>query len=326
MVDIISPLNIKNKIIKNRVVAGPTEKMGLLYSDGIMGDDSIREYEEVARTDVGLIICQSLMISQEDFQNRPMELPCAYDEKHVPYLKRMVDSVHENSTCFIAQLAPPPQDQSDTTEELEVIRDNYINAAHICFKAGFDGVEIHGAHRFFLNLLTSPKTNHRTDKYKDGLIFVREIVDGIKEFVDDDFILSYRMGACFDWGKDVQTAQKLEKIGFDLIDVSFGIAESYPSGIPSGYEYSEITFAASQIIKAVNIPVIAVWEITTLNSGNYLIMNNQADLVAYARSFLADNKFFEKSKENMNYSPCHGCVTCNWYIHPSKCPSRIKNK
>lgn len=107
--------------------------------------------------------------------------------------------------------------------------------------------------------------------------------------------------------------KQLKKWAFDLLNVSVGVQEDTLQGIPADYEYTPMTYAASLLKKYVNIPVIAAWGIETLNRGDRLIRDGSADLAAYAKSFLADPEFVLKSKINMDYKPCFGCRSCQWY-------------
>lgn len=66
MTDIFTPLQIKGKTLKNRIVMGAAERVGFTYEDGLMGEDVIQEYEALAQNNIGLMITQSLVISPED--------------------------------------------------------------------------------------------------------------------------------------------------------------------------------------------------------------------------------------------------------------------
>jgi 2,4-dienoyl-CoA reductase-like NADH-dependent reductase (Old Yellow Enzyme family) len=185
-------------------------------------------------------------------------------------------------------------------------------------------VEIHGAHDVTLNHILSPRTNRRTDRYSDGLTLVNEAVEAIRAEVGEDLILSFRMGCCFDWEKDIATAKRIEAMGFDLLNVSVGVQEGYAPGIPSDYDYTPMTYAASLLKQHVGIPVIAAWGIDTLRRGEQLIQKGEADLVAYGKSFLADPGFVTRSMGNPDYSPCVHCRACRWYSDGAKCPGRMR--
>ena len=211
MSNIFSSYQIKKVMFKNRIVMAPMVRFGFPCSDGIMGDVLIREYLEYCDQEIGLLISQSLSISASD---DPMARSAgtsggagAYSKRHIPYLQQLADRCHRCGSRFFVQLGKGGYDflafdskdvNTLTIADLERIRDDFINAAYICFCAGADGVELHGAHGFFLNMMTSAEANRRSDKYGGDLYgrltFAREIVGGIQKFADDHFILSYRMG------------------------------------------------------------------------------------------------------------------------------------
>lgn len=325
MSDLFSSLNIKGKRLKNRIVVAPTERVGLTYTDSIMGADVIHEYEMLAENNAGLIMTQSLVVAPEDAAAVGFPLPGIWKETQITPLKRIVEAAHQNGALLIAQLGVArPYSPRWTTAEVERLREDLIAGALRCAAAGADGVEIHGAHDVTLNHILSPRTNRRTDRYSDGLTLVNEAVEAIRAEVGEDLILSFRMGCCFDWEKDIATAKRIEAMGFDLLNVSVGVQEGYAPGIPSDYDYTPMTYAASLLKQHVGIPVIAAWGIDTLRRGEQLIQKGEADLVAYGKSFLADPGFVTRSMGNPDYSPCVHCRACRWYSDGAKCPGRMR--
>lgn len=162
MSNIFSSYQIKKVMFKNRIVMAPMVRFGFPCSDGIMGDVLIREYLEYCDQEIGLLISQSLSISASD---DPMARSAgtsggagAYSKRHIPYLQQLADRCHRCGSRFFVQLGKGGYDflafdskdvNTLTIADLERIRDDFINAAYICFCAGADGVELHGAHGFF---------------------------------------------------------------------------------------------------------------------------------------------------------------------------------
>ncbi|WP_315119745.1 tRNA-dihydrouridine synthase [uncultured Clostridium sp.] len=178
-------------------------------------------------------------------------------------------------------------------------------------------------------MFASPIANKREDKYggelRSRLLLVENIVKDIKEFTDDDFIISYRMGWNDDLNLDIKTAQALESIGLESLHISSGIPNDRKIEIMDDFKFNDIVYTATQIKSHVNIPIIAVNDIQTLNRGNSLLENNLCDFVAYGRPFLADGAFMERSLHDYNYKPCFGCKNCRWFIDGKKCPGQIKS-
>ena len=343
MSNLFSSYQIKSVKFKNRIVMAPMVRFGFPCRDGIMGDELIREYLGYCDQEIGLLISQSLRISPSDDPRARSAGTSggagAYSERHIPYLRLIADRCHMCGSRFFVQLGKGGYDFSAsgskdvnalTTADLEQIRDDFIHAAYLCFCAGADGVELHGAHGFFLNMMASSGANRRSDKYGGDLYgrmrLVREIADGIRKFANDDFILSHRLGWTHSPEEDIAAAQALENIGIEMLHVSHGIPETRVFHLPVDYAYSSIVYAGSSIRPHVHIPVITVWGIDTLARGDVLVRDALCDFAAYGRAFLADPSFVLRSAENMNYRPCLGCKTCRWLTDGRKCPARIMRK
>lgn len=336
MADIFSPIQIKNVHFNNRIVMAPMVRFGFSSHAGIMGAELLQEYLKRADKGIGLMISQVLGISPECTISGGAG---AWSEKHIGYLSQIAEASHKNGTRFFAQLGlfgyayhekTTKNVNALTTQDLIKIRNEFIHAAQICKKAGLDGIELHGAHTFFLNMMASAYSNKRTDIYGGDLIgrlnLVKEITEGIKEFAGDDFIVSYRMG----WGDiletDIKTAQALEKLGIDMLHVSHGIPEDREVELPPDYRYSNIVYTGCYVKPHVQIPVITVWDLKTLARGNQLIRNNSCDFAAYGRPFLADEAFVKHSMGNMDYKPCLECRNCLWFTDGRKCPGQKLSK
>ena len=327
MTDIYTPLEIKGKALKNRIVLGPAERVGytFTYDDAIMGEEVIKEYITLAENNIGLIIFQSMVVSQKSIDYTGWPMPGAFKRENLEPLKRIGEAARKNGSTFIVQLGSGyPYSNSWTTEEMDEFLHQFLVGVKLCIDAGVDGIEIHGCHDLTLGQIVDPYKNRRTDKYSNGLDFVREIIKFTRNNAPDDFIISYRMGCSFDWDADIRQAKSIEALGIDILNVSYGAIRQYPSGIPAKYEYSEMTYAASLLKKYVDIPVIAGIGIDTIRRGDKLIQDGGADLVAYAKPFLADPLFATRSLDDPDYSPCLGCRMCWWGSDGSKCPGRIR--
>lgn len=336
MSNIFSPLQVKGVHFTNRIVMAPMVRFGFSCKNGIMGEKLLQEYLERADKDIGLMISQVLCVSPDA---KTAGGAGAYSEDHIGYLHKMAEAGHRNGSCFFAQLGMPGYAFYDnfmkdvnslTTQDLIKIRDKFIHAAEICKKAGLDGIEMHGAHTFFLNMMSSVCSNRRQDIYGGDLFgrltLAKEIIEGIKSFAGDNFIVSYRMGWCDSLDTDVQTAQVLEKIGIDMLHVSTGIPEDRKLELPQSFEYNDVVYTGCHVKKHVGVPIIVVNDIKTLGRGNKLIENGCCDFAAYGKPFLADGAFVKHSIGNMDYKPCFECGNCQWFTNGEKCPARLLPK
>lgn len=336
MANIMDPIGVKNVDFKNRAVMAPMVIFGLTSENGVMEPELVDHYLKRADTGIGLMISQALSVSPDEKISGGAG---AYSDSHINYLSKIKDACHQNDTRFFAQLAYPGfsyyNDNSKdvnqlTKEDLGKIRDEFINGAKVCKKAGLDGIEMHGAHTFFLNMMASPQSNKREDEYggdiNGRLFLLKEIVAGIKDFSGDDFIVSYRMGWNDNLDLDIKTAKAIEDIGIDMLHVSSGIPGDRNLNIPEDFHYNEVVYTGCQIKKHVNIPVIVVNDIRTINRGKYLLENDLCDFAAYGRPFLADENFMSQSAVDPDYDPCLRCKQCQWFENIDKCPGQIKVK
>lgn len=336
MSNIFSPIKVKNVNFINRIVMAPMVRFGFKCSDGVMGGELLKDYLERSDKEIGLIISQVLSVSNEkDIAGGAG----AYTDKHVKYLNKIAESYHKNNTRFFAQLGLPDfsfyDDKSKdvnklTKQEIIKIKEWFINSARVCKKAGLDGIELHGAHTFFLNMMASSYSNKRQDSYGGDLIgrlnLAKEIIEEVKGFAGDEFIISYRMGWDDDLNTDIQTAKYLENIGVDMIHVSTGIPENRRLQIPKKFEYNDVVYTGCNVKENLNIPVIVVNDIKTINRGNTLVENNYSDFVAYGKPFLADSDFVKKSRKDMNYKSCFECNKCKWFSNGNMCPAQVMAK
>lgn len=345
MSDLFSGYIIKDKVIKNRVVMPPMVCFGWSDKTGHVSEKHIAHYEARAKGGVGLIILEATCVNP-DGRLSPDQLGLWSDD-FVDGLKRLVDICHGYGAKILVQIhhagARTHKDVSDillsssdyslegrkaramTLEEIEGIQNDFVKAAIRAEKAGFDGVELHGAHGYLISQFVSPLVNKRTDKYggelSDRLRFPLEIIRMIKEQTGEKFILGYRMGGNepgLEEGKLI--AGELESHGVDLLHVSGGISSGVLPEVPAGFPCNWIVYCGTEIKKVVNIPVIVVNGIKKPDEARFLLENNLADFTAIGRSLLVDPEWANKARDKVNADPCLQCSKCRWFVDGSKCP------
>lgn len=328
---ILEPISIKNVQFQNRVVMAPMVPFGMpQLPTGVMSDTMLLHYIDRSANGMGIMITQSLSVTAKHPRAGGAGV---FADEHINYLHTIAAACHARDTKLFVQLAYPSSGHQNgdsvnllTTEELEIITEEFVKAAYRCKEAGCDGIELHGAHGFFLNMLASPLANKRTDIYGgnlDGrLHLVRNIIDGIRSFLSDDFIISYRMGWNDDIDTDIQTAQSLEKLGVELLHVSSGIPISRHIALPEGIQYNAVVFSGTEMKRHLSIPVTVVNDIRTLDRGNTLLESGLCDFVAYGKPFLADPLYYANSLLDKDHQPCLRCKTCLWFTKYDSCPAR----
>ncbi|MFJ9587517.1 NADH:flavin oxidoreductase/NADH oxidase [Streptomyces acidicola] len=186
-----------------------------------------------------------------------------------------------------------------TVDQIREITGQFAQAARRALAAGFEVVEIHGAHGYLINEFLSPHSNHRSDvyggSYENRIRFALEVVDAVREVWPDDKPLFFRISAT-DWLEDagwtaddtVRFASALQEHGVDLLDVSSG-GNAPHVRIPVGPGY-QVPFAA-QVKAGTTLPVAAVGLITDAEQAEKILVNEEADAVLLGRELLRNPSF-----------------------------------
>ncbi|MGL5000168.1 MAG: NADH:flavin oxidoreductase [Cetobacterium sp.] len=306
--NLFTPLNIKNKILKNRVVLPPLVRFSMVGKDGYVTEDLIQWYRDVAEGGTGLIIVEASCVA-EDGKLRDNQIGI-WNDDFVEGLANVAKIGKEYNVPMLIQIhhAGFKQDVATvSTETLDKILEQFVDAFRRAKSAGFDGVEIHGAHTYLLSQLNSRLWNNRKDKYggtfEKRMYFTEELIDRTKDLFDEDFILGYRMGGNEPELEDgIEIAKYLEKIGVDLIHVSSGVPnpekkQEVKIDIPTDFKFDWVVYLGVEIKKHVNIPVIGVRNIKTEEQASELIEKGMLDLVAIGRGMIARPNWVEHAKK-----------------------------
>jgi len=347
MSDLFSPIVIKNKSIKNRIVLPPMVRFGWSDSGGFVSKKHIEHYELIAEDGPGLMIIEALAI-KKDARISYDQLGIWSDE-YIEGIGKIAEVCHKHGAVVTAQihhaglktpgsissLAVAPSDyernglkiaRSLKLQEIEDIQDAFILAANRVMEAGLDGVELHGAHGFLLSQFMSKIVNKRNDRYGGNPInrarFSCEIINKIKNSVGNkDFIIGYRMGGNEPILNDgIDIARILENNGVDLLHVSHGIEGDTLPRPPKDFKYDWIVYCGTEIKKNVSIPLITVKGIRNPEQGRYLVENDMADFIAVGKGQLCDPNWVKKAKEDHKVKKCVECKDCYWFSEPEKCP------
>ncbi|HTX88842.1 MAG TPA: NADH:flavin oxidoreductase [Bacteroidales bacterium] len=349
MVNIFSEYLLKHHLIRNRVVFPPVVCHGYTHEDGIVTDANVDHYARRSKDGPGIVITEATCV-RPDGKAAPRQLGIWSDE-HVEGLRRISAIVKANGAVSLIQLhhgglathpeandspvgpsADPanPRSSAMTPEDIRDIRRCFIEAALRARQAGFDGVELHGAHGYLLNQFANAELNRRTDEYggdfSGRMKLATEIIAGIREKAGEAFILSYRMGAVTPLLEDgIRVAKYLESIGIDLLHVSHGGTLKNLPRPPKDFQYNWIVFSGTEVKKQVRIPVIVVNEIKTRERADWLLENSLADFVSLARPILADPQWVKHVRNGEEINLCLGCKPkCRWYESSSLCPAGKK--
>ena len=343
---VFEPTRIGQMRLKNRIVMAPT---GTNYAErgGVISQRTLDYYEARARGGVGLIIVEG---SAPDPQRTVLyQASLGYDEL-IPRWRKVTDAAHkynariaiqimhstmENWDGKAVQVSPSPvivparfmgtpgnPPHELTEQEIAERIGWFASAARRAREAGFDGVEVHGAHQYLVAAFLSSATNQRRDKYggtvENKARFLVEIVRAIREEAGQDFPVWVRINAQ-EWGvEDGITIEETKQVvplvvgaGAQAIHVSGYGAGSYITSAPIADTPGFLVPLAEQVKKITSVPVITVGRLD-VELGEKILGEGKADLIAIGRRLIADPDLPNKSAEGRlaEIIPCIGCMEC----------------
>ena len=341
---LFSPVMINGMTLKNRAVMPP---MGTGYgnADSTVGERLIRYLARRARGGTGLIITEVCAVDPRG-KGFPNEIG-VWSDKFIPGLTLLTQAIHGEGGKIALQLhhagretfeaaaggmpeAPSPIPsvvlgqpcQEMSRERIAEMIDAFAQAAARAKRAGFDAVEIHGAHGYLLNQFLSPFSNQRTDEYggseENRSRFVLAIVAAVREAVGPDFPVIIRVSAdeMIRGGYDLEfmkrLAPRLVAAGVDAIHASVGVY-STPGNLSIASMDTEAgfnLFRARAIKEVVDVPVIGVGRINDPELADRAIALGDADLISFGRQHLTDPDFIRKAQAD-RFEEIRWCVACN---------------
>lgn len=347
MPTLFSDYLLKGVLVKNRIVFPPVVCFGYALEDGMVTTRNIDHYRQMAAGGSGLIITEATAVIP-DGRLAPFQLGIWSDD-HIPGMAQIVSAVKKAGAVSLLQIhhaglltnehvsdsakapsedANNPRSKALTMNEIKEITQAFIEGAGRAKKAGYQGIELHGAHGYLLNQFASSQFNKREDAYggslEKNMKLAVDIIHGIREKCGDDFIIGYRLGANTPSLEDgVAAARILEKAGVDLLHVSHGGSLQNLPRTPKDFEYNWIVYSGTAIKAQVGIPVIVVNEIKTPERAEWLIENQLADFVAICKPQLADPDWVNHVQNHQPINKCLSCKPkCKWYQDSNLCPAR----
>ncbi len=270
--------------MKNRFMLAPLTNQQS-HADGTLSDDEFTWLTMRAKGGFGLTMTCAAHVQAEG-QGFPGQL-AAFDDKHLEGLTRLADEIKRHGSIANCQLyhggyrCPPdvigmqPMGPSDdeasgsramTTEEVEATIEHFITAAQRCERAGFQGVELHGAHSYLICQFLSPDFNHREDQYggsaENRARLLKEIIAGIRERCSEEFQIGVRlspermgvrMQEMIDLATELMAEGNIDFLDMSLWDCFKDPAEDTFKGRPLIEWFAEIPRHGVRLIVAGNI-------------------------------------------------------------------------
>ena len=345
---LFTPGKIGTLELKNRVMKAP-QSSGMSNMDGTVSERAIRYYRDQAAGGTGMIIVEYAYVDDIGAKSAHCHLGISNDE-HIPGLAWLAENIREMGAVpaiqiehcgrqkflgtqpikapsaiawpkLYAQHGLQAVPQELTIPEIHEIVKCFGDAALRAKIAGFELVEIHGAHGYLLTNFFSPTTNHRTDMYGGTLenrcrIYF-EIIEDVRKKVGPDFPVTIRLSGTdyepdgFSIEDTIYLAKGLEARGIDAIDVSGGdhhtmIHQTSPMAI----EVCHNVWAAEALKKELSIPIMASGSITLPEYAEDILSSGKGDFVVLGRPLWADPEWAKKAEEGRP-EDIRPCIRCN---------------
>ncbi|MBI5605166.1 MAG: FAD-dependent oxidoreductase [Deltaproteobacteria bacterium] len=341
---LFSPLTLGSLKLKNRIVMAPMATG--LFDKGRVTPQVKSFYSARARGGVGLIIVGGVYVhwpASADLSS----IGChshLQDDSVLEGWKELIKELHQHGTKVGVQIFHPGRQVAQaqwgeqpvgpsalsgpgikgiprelTKVEIKGIEELFGQAAVRAESAGFDLIEIHGAHGYLVSSFLSPYVNKRQDAFGGTLEnrarFALEIFKRIKKNLSSKVAIGIRMNGQ-DFIKEGLSSEEarflavlFEKAGMDFLDISAGVYGSHPALIPMGESQGCFIPLASGIKEVVHLPVIGVGMIQDPSYADRMIQEGKADLVALGRALIADPAWPEKAAlgDLQNIRPCIHC-------------------
>lgn len=316
---------IKNIEIKNRIVRSATnEHLGNI--DGIITDDYIDVYSNLAKNDVGLIITSHMAVDEKQRVDETQICIQKFDNKKL--LTDLIRKVHKYGSKIIVQVSQggkfssnvegqvaltPTETETSKCMNLKDINnciENFALACKIIQDCGADGVQLHMAHGYLLSDFLDPYNNKRTDKYGGSIEnryrIIHQIVSSIKSICKKEFIIMAKINStstansCQFFEQQLVICKMLELDGVDAIEIS---------GMEFAQKNRKMPYFLSQALqirKQINIPVVLVGGFHKYAQINQAIEEG-IDFVSMSRPFICEDDLVFKLKNRVN-SKCSGLI------------------
>lgn len=328
-IPLFAPFTLRSLAIRNRIGVSPMCQYS--SADGFANDWHLVHLGARATGGAGMVMAEATGVTPEG-RISPGCLGIWKDD-HIEFLKRITDFVIGQDSTIGIQLAhagrkgsvatpqnggKPLLNQKDggwqtiapsaisfadgytlpktmTVDDIRQNKDAFVAAARRAVMAGFQIIEIHGAHGYLIHEFLSPLSNKRDDDYggteENRFRLMLEIAEAIRAEIPANIVLGARL-SCTDWAEGGLTiddtsrlSAQLKNKGVDFIDCSSGFV-TLDAKVPFAPNF-QVPFAA-KIRADAKIPTCAVGLITKADQANDIIKNGEADMVFLARAMLYD--------------------------------------
>lgn len=346
---VFEPITIRGLTLKNRLEYAPTVVLKC-NADGTMSREMLDFMEWQARTGAGWVTVGDTPVTHDNTSHWLCEMNVC-DDDCIHGMNQLVEQCRKNGAELSAELAyagrgnraprdgaptavvseerplnPGDNVRTMTREDMDYMKERYVDCALRCKHAGFRMVMLHCAHNNFLAQWLSPDSNVRTDGYggspENRRKYPLEVLKAVREAVGNDMVIELRVSAeeKIPGGLEFEESLAFMELAQEYVDIMhisqgsiFHLSARYT--IPTYFRepHKPLNTGYSEIVKQhLHIPVAVVGYITTLEQAEEIIASGKADIVAMAKSFMADGDIVHKSLagEADKVRPCTRCDLC----------------
>jgi 2,4-dienoyl-CoA reductase-like NADH-dependent reductase (Old Yellow Enzyme family) len=308
---------IKKMELKNRIVRSATQEI-MAQEDGHLTDRLYELYENLAKGGVGLILTSGAYIT-ENSKSLPLQIGF-YNDEFIQEYKKLTAIIHGYGSKALLQVSYSSLDGKDlkpgdvSLEDIRSIVSAFGDAAARAEKAGFDGVQIHGAHGFLLSQFLTFDTNGRTDQYggtlENNSRIIIEIYDDIRAKTGKDFIVFLKVNSinANDSEGSFKSCQyicgQLSGRGIDGIEISGkGEVPNYKESIYRNY--------AAKIAELADTPIILVDKHRTPGVMAQILTSTRIEYFSLSRPLVRQPDMVNLWMKDFNETPkCISCGKC----------------
>lgn len=348
----------------SRIVRSATYEK-LADDDGFMTEDLLDLYSDLAKGGAGLIITGNMLVHPSG-RSAPKAM-CVHSDIYIDGLRELASTIHDSGGLIVAQVshggrqcaplllggapAIAPSAVFDpvykhtpkamTDAEIWSIIDAFKDAGSRVKSAGFDGIQLHGAHGYLISQFLSPHTNRRDDYWggDEGrrFHFLEEVYKAVRSAVGNDFPILIKMNSndYIDGGllpaESLRIAKRLEELGIDAIEVSGSMIESSIKTIrpfiTSPEKEAYLRDSGRLFKKGLNVPIIVTGGMRSLSVMEDVLSKNEADLIGMSRPLIKEPNLPNLLKEGKEKSSCVSCNGCIKFIQLDrvKCVDKEKS-
>jgi len=338
---LFTPAKIGTLVIPNRLMRSATAER-MANEDGRPREQFYDFYRELAAGGVGLIVTGHMYVHPSG-KCHP-EMTGVYSDVQIPGLARLAEVIHAEGGRVVAQinhggmqcaretvdgtLAPsaiaadflPQPAREITVTEIDMLIEAYAQAARRIQQAGFDGVQLHGAHGYLINQFLSPFVNQREDAwggdFEGRMRFLQEVTRAIRAQVGDNFPVMIKFGmqdgvqGGLTAEAGAQIIARMSGMGLDGIEISGGIrATNSKKGIRRPSEEAYFRLLAQLARPLTHLPLALVGGMRTRGVMEEVLASEEADIISMCRPLISEPDFPNKLKSGMQTKS--RCISSN---------------